>query len=125
VKFTLGKFARSGIEAQVGADPAEGVRAALALYAHRVKSGWKPLGPPKFGRPEVSADPADAFEVSLEAETLATMEGEALKHQVSMDRILSHAVLTYLADLDAARTGEVLLEGGSSMTGSSPESSVP
>lgn len=100
MKVVLGKFARSGIEAQGAADLAMGVSAALHHYAHRVTSSWTPVAPPRFLADQ--APIGEAIELAVGPEMEATLEREARRHHVSMDQILAHAVLTYLADTDAA-----------------------
>ena len=106
MRVVLGKFARTGIETQLGADLDEGVRAALVHYTRRLKSKWTPLAPPYFSRGQAYGGPAEEFELSVEAETEAALVGEARRHQVHVDEILAHAVLTYLADLDAASSDD-------------------
>jgi hypothetical protein len=113
VKVVLGKFARTGIEAETGADLAVGVRAALAHYTRRLRSKWAPIGPPDFCLGTVQADQADVFELSVGAETEAALRREASRYQVGVDEILSHAVLTYLADKDAALAGPTPFAGPS------------
>jgi hypothetical protein len=105
----LGKFARNGIESQLGSDVEAGVRTALAHYVRRLDSFRKPVAPPQFldGLP-VQASEADVIELPLGADAEAALREEALRHQVSVGELLVHAVLTYLSDRDRdlAATGE-------------------
>ncbi len=121
MKVTIGKFARRGIEDQLGPDLHAGFLAALAHYMRRLKSEWAPIRPPAFFCPE-PGDAEDSLELTLEAETEAALEREAARHQVPVDQILTHAVLVYLADMDAAMDDEPL-EVASPVTGTSPTGS--
>lgn len=126
MKIVLGKFARSSIETEIGPDLAVGVRAALAHYTSRLKSTWTPVAPPHFDRGEDGGDTAEAFELPVEAETEAAFAKEASRHGVPLDEVLSHAVLTYLADLDAAAAADRpgTLAGARPFASCSPDASL-
>lgn len=106
MKVVLGKFARSGIETQLGTDLAVSVQAALTHYTRRLKSTWAPLAPPLFRKSQAADDPAEPFDLTVEAEVEAALETEARRHEVPVQEILAHAVLTYLADLDSTATAD-------------------
>jgi hypothetical protein len=119
VKIALGKFARTGIEELLGADLAVGVQAALTHYTRRLSSNWKPVPLPRFDWPSVDA--ANVFDLPVAPELEAALEREALEQQVSVDQILAHAVLVYLADLESATfSGEIVVAG--SPAGDAPAS---
>jgi hypothetical protein len=103
VKVVLGTFTYSGIRALSGGDVAAGVRAALDRYAGRDE--LEPARRTTPCRPELrpAAGVGTEIELALDPEMEAALEREA--HEaggVSMDQVVTHAVLTYLADLDRA-----------------------
>lgn len=59
------------------------------------------MGVPAFAREEAPTGPDDAIELEVAPEIEATLEGEADRQGVSTGVLLSHAVVVYLADLDA------------------------
>lgn len=97
----LGQFTRRAMEARVGSDVAAGIRAAVKHYRRRLESGRKPLDPPSYLFSEPAPGKATSFEVPLDSEVEAVLNREADRRHVSTQQILSHAVLTYLADLDS------------------------
>ncbi len=100
MRITLGTFACSGIEAQLGSDLGSAVQAALCHYAGKLKSGRPPIGPPNFARPASAADTAVALDLSVDSETEALLEREAARQQTSLSQLAGHTVLVYLAELD-------------------------
>ncbi len=98
MKVVLGRFARSGIEAQEGEDLVAGVEVAIRHYTHRVRSRWDPVAPPRFLGGTVPA--GEEIELEVEPDAEATLEREALRHHVSVEEMLAHAVFTYLVDRD-------------------------
>jgi hypothetical protein len=103
LRFTLGNFARWGIESRLGNDLAAGAQLALAHYARRLRSGRKPAAPPAFLHLETDSEVATSLDLALEPETLNVLKREAARHQMPLERILAHAIFVYLADLDGAR----------------------
>lgn len=105
MKIELGPFARSGIESFSGPDIATGVHDALLHYTGR-PSSQEPIAPPRFFHTvqtaSPGAEPDSVFTLAVGVETKAALQREADKHQVPLRRIVRHAVLVYLADMDAA-----------------------
>jgi hypothetical protein len=101
VVIELGQFTRSAMEARVGSDLVAGIRAAVKHYSRRLESGRRPLALPSYFRTAPAADPANALDVPLGSEAEAALEREANRQHVTPQQILSHAVLTYLADMDS------------------------
>lgn len=102
MRVVLGTFACTGIEAFVGRDIAAGVQAALRHYTGRDELD---RGPDEFPRlPEYPLCRSGAeLELSVDPEIEAALEREARNSGgVSMDQLVAHAVLAYLADLDRA-----------------------
>ena len=106
MEFVIGKFARSCIEVHLGVDLAVGVQAALLHYTRRLKSGWEPVGLPQFCRDQPLPDAGAVLELAVSPEIAAVLEHEARRHQVSVDRVLAHAVFVFMADLDSASGSE-------------------
>jgi len=101
LRVALGKFARSRIEASLGGDPAATVRAALLHYERRMKSRTPPPGLPDLAKgPQVAGDPSAYVEFEVNSAVRALLEEQAKSEGVDLNRIVAHAVLVYLADLD-------------------------
>lgn len=101
MKLTLGTFARSGIEAQLGGDIAAGVRAALRHYTQCSESGLGPPPLPRFRHEQRPALFGADLELAVEPEVQKALEHEARESQgVTVEQLATHAVLFYLADLD-------------------------
>lgn len=103
MRVELGNLAREGIEARLGAGAEAGARTAMRRYADRLGAGEAtPL--PNFLRdlPAPSGpESGRSFELDIDAESLAVLEREAERQEVPVEKIASHAVLAYLAELDA------------------------
>ncbi len=102
MRVALGQFARSGIETHLGADLAGGVQTALRHYWRRMRSGRRPIELPRAGAGIALDEAGASFELPVEAELRLTLEREAERQATTVDRVLLHAVLLYLADLDAS-----------------------
>ena len=102
MKIELGNFAREGIEARLGAGAEAGARTAMLRYADRLGSTESPLPLPEFLLDRTPSEGLQLeLELELDANVKAALEREAARQMVPLDRIASHAVLTYLAELDA------------------------
>lgn len=99
MKISLGTFARSGIEAQLGDDLDATVQAALCHYAGKLKAGRPPLDPPRFSREPV-ASTAVNLDLAVDSETEELLEREAARQDTSLSQLVGHSVLVYLAELD-------------------------
>lgn len=100
MRIALGTFARSGIEAHLGADVQAGVRAALLHYAQKLKSGRRPLELPLFCSDQSTQGAAMSFDLTVDAETQAALEQEAARQGTSVSKLAVHTVMVYLAELD-------------------------
>jgi len=111
VKVDLGTFACSGIRAFLGGDITTGVQAALGRYVERmvcaehagrdeIESLRKAIPLPSEDR---TARTGVAVELALEPALEAALEREARESGgMSMDQVVSYAVLAYLVELDRA-----------------------
>jgi len=105
MRVELSKFACDGIEAQLGPDVPAGARIALFHYAGRLRAGRRTTPFPSFLADSTPPEPEMSFELIVDPETEAALQGEAAKQGLEMERLVSHAVLVYLAEfefLDAA-----------------------
>jgi hypothetical protein len=103
VKVSIGTFVRSSFETRFGPDVAKSLREASIHYARRLRSRRKPRAVPVFYRGlKAGSAPAHVVEFALNEQIRSQLEEEALRQEVSLDELLRHAALVYLADLDAA-----------------------
>jgi hypothetical protein len=100
MKVALGKFACSGIETHLGDDIPAGTRKALFHYARKLKAGRRPVAPPRFLDDMASQEPAVAFDLTVDPETEAMLEQEALRQRTTIGQLAAHTVLVYLAELE-------------------------
>lgn len=100
MRVALSKFACEGIETQLGEDIPGGVRIALFHYGSKVKTGRKPTPFPRFLADRSPADPEMSFDLIVDPETEAVLEQEAARQETTMERLVTHAVLIYLAELE-------------------------
>ncbi len=100
MRVSLGKFACSGIETHLGDDIPAGVRTALFHYARKLKAGRRPISPPRFLAEQAPQKPQVSFDLSLDPETEAMLEQEALRQRTTLSQLAAHTVLVYLAELE-------------------------
>ncbi len=100
MKVALGKFACSGIETHLGDDIPAGTRKALFHYARKLKAGRRPLAPPRFLGDQAPLEGEVAFDLSVDPETEAMLEQEALRQRTTLSQLAAHTVLVYLAELE-------------------------
>lgn len=98
MRVTLGTFARAGIASHLGTDIQAGVNTALAHYMRGLESGRAPLGLPPFYRDQALS--GDAEVVTVDPDTRELLEREAERQGTTVDRLATHSVLSYLAELD-------------------------
>src|SRR4051794_39396099 len=100
MRITLGKFACSGIETQLGEDIPAGARKALFHYTRKLQAGREPLALPGFLADRAPREPGVAFELAVEPEIEALLEREAQRQRTTISQMTAHAVLVYLAELE-------------------------
>jgi hypothetical protein len=102
LKIALEPFARSCIESMFGHDLPAGAQAAVRYYADRLESERQPVAVPAFLRGDETQPAADVeFELAIPETVEQRLTAEARRNQVSVGRIIDHAIFVYLADLDA------------------------
>ncbi len=99
MRIRIGKTAQEGIDAHVGGDPVAAARAALRFYADRSSSGV--VRPPTFLRPCRGSRQGQSLELALDSEVEALLRREAVTASLTAEDVAAHAVLVYLAELDA------------------------
>lgn len=111
MRITLGTFARTSIETQLGSDLAETVETALHHYTRKIRSGRRPVPLPQFlgsgTSPDFSTSAStssdrepEEFELTLDSETEAVVRREAIRYGTDVDTVTTHSVMIYLAELD-------------------------
>jgi hypothetical protein len=104
MRVALDIFARSGIETHLGQDLVAGVRAALRHYTRRLDREAEELPRfPRFRR-ELIPDPerrGTELELSVDPAVEAALAHEARESPgVTVEQMVAHAVMVYLADMD-------------------------
>lgn len=99
-KVALGPLARSEMETHFGGDLAAGVKAALVHYTRRLRSARKPIDAPRADKIYEPSTAKTDLEFDLEAEIEEVLVCEGRRQNVSLDRLIAHAIFVYLADLD-------------------------
>jgi hypothetical protein len=100
VKVPLGTFACNGIEANLDADIAAGVRAAISDFTQRLESGRAPIALPRTPLEPVTAEPEMAVDLDLDESTWLLLQREARRQGSTVSQLAAHSVLVYLAELD-------------------------
>jgi hypothetical protein len=100
MRVALGQFACSGIETHLGEDIPAGVRKALFHYAGKLKTGRRPVAFPRFLADQAPQEAQVAFDLTVDAETEAMLEREALRQRTTLSQLVAHTVLVYLAELE-------------------------
>lgn len=103
IRIELGELAREGIEAHLGDGAEVCAREAMQRYADRLGASETPLSLPCFiaDEPSRAAPGTGCLELELDVEVQEVLEREAERQRVPVAQIASHAVLAYLAELDA------------------------
>ena len=102
IRVTLGTLARSGVESYFGDDVPRGVRTAVVYYAHRLRAECVPLRPPAFAAAEMDQPGSDPpVETTVDAEDEEAFAAGARAAGTTVEQLALHAVLLYLAELEA------------------------
>jgi len=100
VKISLGSFALSSFQSIFGSDIGRGIQQACLHYARRLRSNRKPQPVPAFYEPGSGDGATIPIEIALAGPVSEELKVEADRQHVPLDRLLQHAALVYLADLD-------------------------
>jgi hypothetical protein len=110
--LSLEEFGAAGLEEQAerySVTPAQLGRHAVRYYLSERDSGRMALRVPRFTQ-DTARDPALKIKLDLDPDTWQELDREAERQEVSIERLLAHAVMYFLADLDAGRVEERMLE---------------
>jgi hypothetical protein len=112
VSLELGEFGYDALEEQVrsfGISLGDFVRAAGRYYLADLGSKRAATRVPRF-RERPGLERVLSVDLELEESAWRALEGEASRQDVSVERLLEHAVFYLLADLDAGRVTTRILE---------------
>jgi hypothetical protein len=105
LSISFSPFGWAGLQERAGADafdPAQIVEQACAYYVSELDSGRTATRVPR-SEPDDSGRTPRRFQLELEHECAERLNREAQRQAVSLERLVRHATLMYLADLDAGR----------------------
>jgi hypothetical protein len=97
VNVELGKLACNGLSVHFG-DVEAGARKALLHYVYKLRTGRKPVAAPRFLKQPPDAEAK--FDLTLDRESEAMLAEEAVRQHTTVDRLATHAVMIYLAELE-------------------------
>lgn len=100
MKVALGTFACSGIEACLDTDLPSGVEAAVSDFTQRIAAGKAVLGIPRLAREAADDAQARCVDLSVDERTWMVLEREAARQGATLNELVTHSVLVYLAELD-------------------------
>lgn len=101
MEIVIGPLAQSGINAQFGGDTDAGLRAALFHYAAKLRSGRGPVEYPSFLLSGGFSGSETTTEIEIDGDVEIAIEAEAERQGRTVAEIAGHAVLVYLAELEA------------------------
>jgi hypothetical protein len=81
---------------------------ACSYYESQLGSGRTAMLVPRFDQPTSQRDDR-VLQLEMGAETRRRLDQEALRQGVGLERLLEHAAMFYLADLDAGRVTEQIV----------------
>jgi hypothetical protein len=114
LSLPLGDFGRTTVgkeAARYSLTVEELVRYAVYYYLDQRESGRQALKLPRFSR-TAESEPPLRLSLDLDESIWSELPAEAERQGVSVGRLLEHAVLYLLADLDAGRVASSMLDRG-------------
>ena len=111
MSITLDEFGWSALEDHARAEGLELDRLialACGYYESELADGRTATRVPRFGKP-VTERESRALVIELDARTLKRLEQEAERQGLGRERLVEHAAIFYLADLDAGRVAERII----------------
>jgi hypothetical protein len=110
--LSLDEFGAAAIEEQTAhysLTPAELARRAARYYMSDLGSGRMALRVPRLDRRD-TARRSMRLAIDLDADSWRELEAEARRQDVTVEALVVHAILYFLADLDSGRVGRRILE---------------
>jgi hypothetical protein len=111
--LSLEEFGASTLEAEAqrySVNPADLGRQAARYFLSDLDSGRMALRVPPFAREGGGGKAAYQLSVDLDTASWGGLEAEAERQGVSVDTLLEHAIMYFLADLDSGRVERRILE---------------
>jgi hypothetical protein len=107
MKVIVGPFALWGMQAQAGSNPGAGIETAVVHYIRRIKSGKPPGAVPAFRRdddiePVQDDEKGRTFYLTVAQGTEAVLKQEASRQGTSVNRLVDHSIMVFLADMERA-----------------------
>jgi hypothetical protein len=115
ITHALEEFGRISLEdrARALAVPVSALVRQAALYYLAVRGGERTaLMIPRFARERDAPDRPLAVTVALEEAEWGALEVEAVHQRVPIERLIEHAALLFLADIDSGRVAVRIVEDG-------------
>lgn len=112
ITLVLDRFGRASLDDQARAlslSPAGVVKRAAMYFLAERESGRSALKIPRFAREAAGAEQVE-LAVALHEADWRALEDEAAKQRVALERLLVHAVLLLIADLDSGRVAVRIVE---------------
>ncbi len=81
---------------------------ACSYYESELAAGRTATRVPRFGKPVTERESRDLV-LELHARTLKRLEKEAERQGLGLERLVEHAAIFYLADLDAGRVAQRII----------------
>ena len=100
MRVALGAFACAGIRAHMGGNVPAAVEKAVFHYTSKLKAGRAPIEVPRFDNGLGTKDPELVLNLELAPEIEELLVREAARQGASLEDLVAHAVLLYLAELD-------------------------
>jgi hypothetical protein len=100
MKVALGTFACDGIEACLNTDIPSAVEAAVSDFVRRIDAGRAGVGIPQLARDASGGEQAHSVDLSVDERTWLLLEREATRQGATLNQLVTHSVLVYLAELD-------------------------
>ncbi len=110
--ITFDRFGWDGLEQQARAerlDLAQLVAQACTYYESELEGERPATTAPRFRPPPLGRE-TRTLTIELSAGCLQRLEQEAERQRLALERLLEHAALLYLADLEAGRIAERIVE---------------
>jgi hypothetical protein len=110
--LSLEEFGASTLEAEAkrySVSAAGLARHAVRYYLSDRDSGRMALRVPRLSQP-ATRQPALELTLDLDADSWNELDREAERQEVSVERLLEHAIVYFLADLDAGRVEQRMLD---------------
>ena len=99
MKVALGTFACTGIEAYLDTDIPSGVQAAVSDFTQRIVAGKAPVGIPRLAE-ATGGEQERSVDLSVDERTWVLLKREAARQGATLNQLITHSVLVYLAELD-------------------------